>query len=60
MQNERMGKQGWETGIGFMKCKVARTQNGFSIEVPSEAGLAEGEAELFESVSGACIIVAQK
>jgi len=43
-----------------MKCKVTRTQNGFAIEVPPEAGLAEGDAELFESENGACIIVARK
>lgn len=43
-----------------MKCKIIKTQNGFSIEVPSQAQLAEGEAEIFESENGACIIVAQK
>ena len=37
-----------------------KNANGFAVEVPSEARLAQGEAELFESANGACIIVAQK
>ncbi|MBS3069443.1 hypothetical protein J4441_03705 [Candidatus Micrarchaeota archaeon] len=43
-----------------MKCAIKKTQGGFLIEVPSDARLAEGEAELFETESGTCVIVAQK